>query len=719
MKASSGVLVALIALITLLPACSIDTPRAADTVTGDSNASALAAAADDAQDAYRWLEETDSPKALAWAKARNAETVAAYASTPAFTRTRDEILGVLDSDARIPFVAKMGDFYYNFWRDKAHPLGLWRRTTLAEYRKQHPRWDTLIDVDALAAREHEKWVWHGADCLRPDYRHCLVSLSRGGADADVVREFDLKTRTFVADGFILPEAKTSIGWIDADNVYVATDFGPGSMTRSSYPRIVKAWKRGTPLSAASVVYEGSADDLSISAYRDPTPGFVRDFIERALAFYSQERFLRDKDGRLTRIDVPNDANMSVFREWMTVELRKPWTVGGKTYAEGSLLATRFDDFMAGRREFTVLFTPTDSTSLVDYAWTRHRLILDTMENVVSRVTVLTPQRGAWKQEAIGGAPPMSAISARAVDPEHSDAYFLTVEGFLEPTTLYYGTLGKGKATPIKHSPAFFDASKDDVSQSFATSKDGTRVPYFVIAPKHLKLDGGNPTLLYGYGGFEISMQPHYSGSIGRAWLARGGVFVVANIRGGDEYGPRWHQAALKQNRHRAFEDFAAVANDLVARRITSQPHLGAMGGSNGGLLMGNMLTQYPQLWAAIVCEVPLLDMKRYTHLSAGASWIAEYGDPDNPADWSYIRTFSPYQNVQKGEKYPPVLFTTSTRDDRVGPAQARKMAAKMLGFGDDVSFYENIEGGHGGASDNQEAAFMAALAYTYLWDHVK
>jgi prolyl oligopeptidase len=367
----------------------------------------------------------------------------------------------------------------------------------------------------------------------------------------------------------------------------------------------------------------------------------------------------------------------------------------------------------------VLFTPTDSTSLVDYSWTRHRLILDTMEDVVSRVTVLTPRRGAWKQEAIGGTPPMSAISTHAVDPEHSDAYFLTVEGFLEPTTLYYGTLGKGRAAPIKHSPAFFDASKDDVSQSFATSKDGTRVPYFVIAPKHMKLDGANPTLLYGYGGFEVSMQPHYSGSIGRAWLARGGVFVVANIRGGGEYGPRWHQAALKQNRHRAFEDFAAVANDLTARRITSQPHLGAMGGSNGGLLMGNMLTQYPQLWSAIVCEVPLLDMRRYTHLSAGASWIAEYGDPDNPADWSYIRTFSPYQNVRKGEKYPPVLFTTSTRDDRVGPAQARKMAAKMLGFGDDVSFYENIEGGHGGASDNREAAFMAALAYTYLWDHVK
>jgi prolyl oligopeptidase len=306
-----------------------------------------------------------------------------------------------------------------------------------------------------------------------------------------------------------------------------------------------------------------------------------------------------------------------------------------------------------------------------------------------------------------------------VDADDSDAYFLTVAGFLNPTTLYYGTLGQGEAKPLKHGPTYFDASKDTVTQSFATSKDGTKVPYFVVAPKDMKLDGSNPTLLYGYGGFEVSEQPFYSGSVGRAWLSRGGVYVIANIRGGGEYGPRWHQAALKANRLRAYEDFAAVAQELVARKITSQPHLGAMGGSNGGLLMGNMLTLYPDLWAAIVCQVPLLDMKRYTHLAAGASWMAEYGDPDKAEDWAFIKTFSPYQNLEKGRKYPPVLFTTSTRDDRVGPHQARKMAARMLEFGADARFYENIEGGHGAAADNAQAAFMNALSYTYLWDHVK
>ncbi len=700
----------------LMCACANIDKQPANTMNGSTTDSATDA---DAQDAYLWLEETDDAKALDWVKARNTETVKAYASTPAFTTMRDQILEVMDSDARIPFVGKMGEFYYNFWRDKAHPLGLWRRTTLAEYRKANPRWDVLIDIDALAKAENETWVWHGADCLRPDYRHCLISLSRGGADADVVREFDLRTRAFVKDGFVLPEAKTEIGWIDANNVYVGTDFGPGSMTRSSYPRIVKAWKRGTPLSAASVVYEGKDDDLAVSAYRDHTPGYVRDFVERSLAFYDHEIFLRDKQGKLTRIDVPDDASIEAHREWLTIKLRKPWTVGGKTYASGSLLATKFDDFMAGKREFTVLFTPTDTVSLDGYSWTRHHLILSAMENVVSRLEVLTPRSGEWKREPLGGAPAMSTIAAGGIDADHSDAYFLTVTGYLEPTTLYYGTLGSGNAKPIKHAPSFFDASKDDVHRYFATSKDGTRVPYFVIAPKDIKFDGSNATLLYGYGGFEVSLQPYYSGSVGRAWLAHGGVYVVANIRGGGEYGPRWHQAALKDKRPRSYEDFAAVAQDLVARKITSQPHLGAMGGSNGGLLMGNMLTEYPQLWSAIVCEVPLLDMKRYTHLAAGASWIAEYGDPDKPADWAFMKTFSPYQNVRNDAKYPPVLFTTSTRDDRVGPAQARKMAAKMIGFGDNVSFYENIEGGHNEAADNKQAAFMAALGYTYLWDHVK
>ena len=677
------------------------------------------------EDPYLWLEETDSTKALDWVKARNAESVKAYGSSSEFEKTRDEVLEVMDSDARIPYVTKMGEFYYNFWKDKAHPRGLWRRTTLAEYRKEHPKWETLIDVDALGKAEGVSWVWEGDSCLKPEYRHCLISLSRGGADAQVLREFDLKTKRFVSDGFSLPEAKMQVSWIDKDRLYVATDFGPGSMTKSSYPRIVKEWKRGTPLSTAQTVYEGKEDDLSISAYRDTTPGFEHDFVARAIDFYSAENFVRGSDGKLTKIEIPLDvADFGTHREWMTVHLRSAWTVGGNTYAQGSLLAIKFDDFIAGKRAFTALFVPTETTSLAGYSWTRHHLIINTMHDVVSKLEVLTPPARAaagaeWKRAPLGGAPALSTISAGGIDADASDAYFLTVTGFLEPTTLYYGTLGQGEAKPLKHSPSFFDAKKYAVQQNFTTSKDGTRVPYFVIAPKNLKLDGNNPTLLYGYGGFEISLQPFYSGSVGRAWLARGGVYVLANIRGGGEYGPRWHQAALKANRPRAYEDFAAVAQDLIAKKITSQPHLGAMGGSNGGLLMGNMLTLYPDLWGAIVCQVPLLDMKRYTHLSAGASWIAEYGDPDKPEEWTFIKTFSPYQNVEKGKKYPPTLFTTSTRDDRVGPHQARKMAARMLEYGDGVSFYENIEGGHGAAADNKQAAFMSALGYEYLWDHLK
>jgi prolyl oligopeptidase len=680
------------------------------------------AAAAQPDDAYLWLEPTDDAKALDWVKARNAETTKAYTSNDAFQTMRTQILEVLDSDARIPFVQKMGEHYYNFWRDKANPKGLWRRATLAEYRKDHPAWETVVDLDALSKSENENWVWHGAQCLKPEYRKCLLSLSRGGADASVMREFDLKTKSFVPHGFYLPEAKSDVAWIDVNHIYVGTDFGPGSMTTSGYPRLTKEWTRDTPLSTAQLVYEGKNEDLAVSGARDLTRGFERDFVTRTTGFFSSETFVRGKDGKLAKIDVPDDAIVNAQREWLMIQTRTEWKVGDKTYPSGALLAAKFDDFMAGKRELTVLFAPTDTTSLDGYSWTRHRVILNILDNVASRLEVLTPPakgNGAWKRAPLGGAPGLSTVSAFAVDADASDAYFLTVTGFLEPTTLYYGTLGEGDAKPLKHTPAFFDASNNTVQQFFATSQDGTHVPYFVIAPKNLKLDGSNPTLLTGYGGFEVSEVPYYSGGVGRSWLTHGGVYVLANIRGGGEYGPRWHQAALKANRLRAYEDFAAVANDLFARKITSPQHLGANGGSNGGLLMGNMLTLYPQLWSAIVCEVPLLDMKRYTHLSAGASWIAEYGDPDKPEEWAFIKTFSPYQNVENGKKYPPILFTTSTRDDRVGPAQARKMAAKMLGYGYDATFYENIEGGHGAAADNQEAAFMAALRYSYLWAHVK
>ncbi|WP_426270757.1 prolyl oligopeptidase family serine peptidase [Dyella kyungheensis] len=672
-----------------------------------------------AKDPNLWLETIDGPKQLDWVKQQNAETVKTYADNAEFKQLDARLLEVLDSNARIPMVSKIGDHFYNFWRDKEHPKGLWRRTTLDEYRKDTPTWETVIDLDALSASEKENWVWHGADCLKPAYQRCLVALSRGGADASVMREFDLTSKQFVKDGFDLPEAKSVMNWKDTDHVYVATDFGPGSMTKSSYPRIVKEWKRGTPLTSATVVYEAKDDDMSVSAVRDNTPGFERDFVFLQIAFYDSQTFVRGKDGKLTKIDVPDDANVDAHREWLLIEPRSDWSVGGKTYKSGSLLAAKFDDYMAGKREITVLFTPSDTTALDAYSWTRHHLILNVMDNVVNRLEVLTPGPGEWTRAPLGGAPALSTIAAGGVDDDSSDAYFLTVTGFLQPTTLYYGVLNQGEGQAIKHSPSFFDASKFDVSQHFATSKDGTRVPYFEIAPKNLKADGSNPTLQYGYGGFEVSLQPAYSGSVGRAWLEKGGVYVIANIRGGGEYGPRWHKAALKADRLRAYEDFAAVSQDLIARKVTSPQHLGAMGGSNGGLLMGNMLTLYPQFYGAIVSQVALLDMQRYTHLSAGASWMAEYGDPDKPQEWAWIKTFSPYYNARAGQKYPPVLFTTSTRDDRVGPVHARKMTAKLESLGYHTSFYENIEGGHGAAADNKQAAFMSALGYTYLWDHVK
>ncbi len=702
-------------LIAIAPAMAL----ALATFSGTKAPSQPAPPADTtAKDPYLWLENITGKRALAWVRERNAESAKELAGTPAFTALEANLLAVYDSKERIPLITKEGPYYYNFWRDAQNPRGIWRRTTMEEYRKAEPAWETVLDLDALGKAEHENWVWEGAEVLRPAYNRCLITLSRGGADAAVIREFDITTKTFVKDGFQLPEAKNEMSWIDENSVYVGTDFGPGSMTDSGYPRIVKLWKRGTPLAKAETVYEAKATDMAASASFDDTKGFERHFVYRTLAFFSQETFLRKADGTLHKIDVPLDANVSVHREWMLVELRTPWTVGSRTFPSGALLATRFDAFMAGKRDFLVLFEPTPATSLSSYGWTLNHLIINVLEDVKSRLWVLTPAEGEWGREALPAAAQFASLGAWAVDSRESDAYFMTITDFLTPTALYMGTFGR-PPEKLKQTPAFFDASGFEISQHFAASKDGTRIPYFQVSAKGMALDASHPALLTGYGGFEISEVPYYSGSVGRAWLSKGGVYVLANIRGGGEYGPRWHQAALKANRPRAYEDFAAVAQDLVARKVTSPRLLGAIGGSNGGLLMGNMITGYPQLFGAIVCEAPLLDMKRYSKLLAGASWMSEYGDPDKPSDWAFIKTFSPYQNLKKGTQYPPVLFTTSTRDDRVHPGHARKMMAKMRDMGCDVRFYENVEGGHAGAADNKQTAHMMALAYTFLWKELK
>ncbi|MYW94137.1 S9 family peptidase [Amycolatopsis rubida] len=662
------------------------------------------------EDPYLWLEDVTGDEALEWVRSRNAETLDVLTASERFGQLRDSIRKVLDAGGRIPYVVRRGTHYYNFWQDADHPRGLWRRTTLEQYRTAEPDWEILLDVDALAAAEDENWVWKGAAVLRPGHRLGLVQLSRGGADATVVREFDLDAHEFVEDGYTLPEAKHRIGWIDADRVYLGTDFGPGSLTTSGYPRLVKEWRRGTPLEDAVLVAEGKPDDVAMMAYHDPTEGFERDFVRRAIDFYRTENFERTPSG-LTKLDLPEDVEVSTHREWLLVHPRSAWAVGGAEHPAGTLLAIRYDAFKSGDREFTALFTPDAHTSLDYYTWTRNHLLLATLHDVKSELRVLTPGPDGWAEAELGGAPEFGSAQIVDTEPDVDDEYLVDSSSYLQPSTLTRGVVG-GDVEVLKQAPAFFDAAGIEVSQYFATSDDGTKIPYFVVRPPGAE---NGPTLLYGYGGFEVSLTPSYGGVVGRSWLSRGGTYVVANIRGGGEYGPDWHMQAVKENRYKAFQDFAAIARDLVARGITTKERLGIQGGSNGGLLMGVMLTRYPELFGAIVCQVPLLDLKRYHLLLAGASWMAEWGDPDVPEEWEYISKYSPYQNVSPGGEYPPILFVTSTRDDRVHPGHARKMFARMREQGHDVEYFENIEGGHGAAADNEQLAFRSAVAYEFLW----
>ncbi|MEU8777673.1 prolyl oligopeptidase family serine peptidase [Streptomyces sp. NPDC048606] len=668
-------------------------------------------------DPYLWLEEVSGEVALDWVRERNAETVAALTGTPDFKTLEREVREVLDDDGRIPYVVRRGRHLYNFWQDGDHLRGLWRRTTLEEYRTERPDWEIVLDLDALAEAEGEPWAWSGSSVLAPDHRHALVLLSRDGADACVVREFDLERLTFVEDGFTVAEAKTRAGWLDHDHLWIGTDFGPGSLSPSGYPLQVRRWRRGTPLDQAELVYEGRPTDLSAAGWRDHTRGFERDFVSRQIDFWNQELHLLPEDPAAppVKIDVPDDAVASVHRRWLLVSPRSPW-LGEPA---GSLLAFDFDAFQAGGRDPHALFTPEPHTALAGYSWTRNHLILRTRADVSSRLELLTPGPDGWTREPLAGVPPLSTASVVATDPDESDEYLLDVTGYLQPSTLHRGTAGdaRGDGETLKQAPALFDTAGLTVDRHFATSADGTRVPYFVVGPPDRP--GPGPTLLYGYGGFEISMVPRYSAVTGRAWLARGGTYVVAGIRGGHEYGPPWHRAALGAHRVRAFEDFAAVARDLTERGISTPAQLGIEGGSNGGLLMGAMLTRHPELFGAVVAHVPLLDMLRFHRLLAGASWIAEYGDPDDPADRPHLERISPYHRIRaEGDPYPPLLLLTSTRDDRVHPGHARKMAARLREHGHPVLFHEHLGGGHAGATDHRQTAFNEALVHGFLWERL-
>ena len=666
-----------------------------------------------AEDPYLWLEDVTGDKAISWAKQQNEKSTGELTADPRFEPLRKRLLAIYDSKDKIPWIGRQGKYFYNFWRDDKHVRGLWRRvSTLAEYQKKEPAWETVLDIDALATAEKENWIFQVANCLYPKYERCLLSLSRGGADAAVVREFDTVKKAFVDGGFALPEAKSTVAWKDLDTVFVGTDFGPDSLTTSGYPRIAKEWKRGTPLASAKTLLEGTPSDVSVGAVRGWDHGQIYDLVYRAISFYETELYLLE-NGQLVRIDVPLSANAGTWDGQLLVTLRDDWSIGDKTWPKGSMLVTPVRDFRAGKRDFFSLFTPAPNKSLAAVTNLKSALVVNELEDVHNKLYIWKRARsGKWTQQPLP-TKGIGSFSVGAVEDNDSDDYWFIANDFTEPPTLSYGKLSQ-KPKQLKQSPAFFEASSLIVEQHFATSKDGTRIPYFQVSRRALKLDGSNPTLLTGYGGFEISLEPTYSASAGAAWMERGGVFVQANIRGGGEYGPAWHQAALKTKRQNAFDDFAAVAEDLIARKVTSPAKLGIEGGSNGGLLMGVMLTQRPELFGAIVCMVPLLDMKRFSTLLAGASWMSEYGDPSVPEEWAAIAKYSPYQNVKPTGRYPRTLFTTSTRDDRVHPAHARKMVARMTEWKHGVLYYENIEGGHGGAANNEQRAFMWALAYTFL-----
>lgn len=672
----------------------------------------LSAANEPESDPHLWLEEVLGERALKWVEEQNARSVGELEARPEFQPIYRRTLEILDSKDKTPTPRLLDRAVYNFWKDEQHERGIWRRTSLDSYRAAQPAWDVVLDIDALAKADDVPWVFKGADCLPPVYRRCLVSLSRGGADATVVREFDTQTKAFVTGGFALPEAKSSVSWRSEDELWVGTDFGAGSLTTSGYPRIVKLWRRGTPLSAARTMYEGEVADVGSFGFSQHTPEGRYDFVLRIPAFYRQETFLVLGDRRV-KIDLPEDAELRfLFKDQALVALRTDWAVSGQTYRAGALLAIDLDDFLAGSRRFAVLFEPSARVSLADVRATRERVLVGTLDNVRGKLASWSLAGGEWQRQDVA-LPGLGTTKVEATSDE-ADAFFFFYEDFLVPDSLWL-VEGGGRPEQVKAMPSFFDRAGMSVSQHQATSKDGTQVPYFMVTPKGFTADGKTPTLLYGYGGFEVAQVPVYSGVKGAAWLERGGVYVLANIRGGGEFGPPWHDAALKEKRMKSFEDFIAVADDLVARRITSARHLGIMGGSQGGLLVGGAFTMRPDLFGAVVAAVPLADMRRFSQLLAGASWMAEYGNPDVPEEWAYIQTWSPYHLLRRDARYPTPFYWTNTRDDRVHPGHARKMVARMQALGHPVYYFENVEGGHGSGSVNKQTAYVTGLEYAYLW----
>jgi prolyl oligopeptidase len=666
----------------------------------------------DKPDPHAWLEEVENPQVVQWVDAHTAATTENFGQGPYFERSYTDLLAIIGDRSKLPRLRQRGNFLYELYRSEEHPRGIWRRTTPASFVAGEPSWDILLDLDALAQAEGIPWVWGGASLLPPLYERGLISLSRGGSDAVVVREFDVIAREFVPNGFCLPEAKSQVSWIDLDTVFLSTNWGEGTLTNSGYPRLAKRWRRGQSFEEAELVFQGSPSAVSVSAFRDHTPGFERDVIVHGIDFFSREYWLLEQG--ITLIPIPKDASASFYREWLIVELRTPWVHSKRSFAAGSLIVTNFNEFLAGRGNFEELFVPSEKSSLEGFCTTANTIVVTELEKGRCRIHAAVHKDGQWIREPVSGLPENSTIVIMPSDPDRSDDVQVLVEDFI--TALFFGHFEGsqllGLDTAVATQRPLFDITGIEVSHHEARSEDGTLIPYFQVGP-----GGGGKTsvIVRGYGGFGISMVPSYAPKFGKVWLEQGGTFVVACIRGGGEYGPSWHDAARKQHRHRAYEDFVAVARDLCRRGVSTPSRIGAWGGSNGGLLTGNMLVTYPEDWGAIVSAVPLLDMYAFPSLLAGASWVAEYGNPRNPLDWGWLRRYSPYHQLQRGAKYPPALFTTSRRDDRVHPAHARKMVARMEAMQlRDTFLFERADGGHSGTTTPAEEAYADALVFSFL-----
>ncbi|WP_425410686.1 prolyl oligopeptidase family serine peptidase [Hyphococcus sp.] len=671
-------------------------------------------------DPFLWLEEVESEKALDWVKAQNARSQAELEADPRFDAMLEEALSVLTSQARLPLGEIQNGAVYNFWQDDDHVRGLWRRASVESYRAGEPDWEILIDFDALAAREDRNWVRGATVCLSPAYVHCMVELSDGGKDAGLWREFNTQTKEFVEGGFFIPEAKSGVAWVDSDTLLVGTDWGENSLTSSGYAREVRRVRRGDGLDEAQTVLRVNEDDVAATpvVYRDG--GAPYEFVQRGQSFFEREFFLAQDDGNTTKLPLPLNADIQGMLDGRVIFfLREVWNFKEETYPQGAVVAYDLENERA-----ELVMSAADNESIESVGIGKSSIIIQYLDDVSGAAVRLMrdPEQGTWNAAPIP-LPENGVVSLVSSGGGTDDALF-SFESLTTPDSLYFVDAGKdGEVRKIMDTPPFYDATGVVVEQRFATSADGTKVPYYIMAQDSVLKEGDAPTVQYAYGGFLSATlpvyysdpsRPQHGALAGLMWVKRGGVLVLSNIRGGSEYGPRWHQAALKENRQRAFNDFIAISEDLIETGVTSPEKLGAIGRSNGGLLMGALLTQRPDLYAALDIGVPLFDMQRYNKLLAGASWMGEYGNPDIPEEWAYISEYSPYQKLEADKNYPKVLFYTSTKDDRVHPGHARKAAAKMDALGYDFFYYENIEGGHGGTANQDQLAYRTALEYAYF-----